>query len=140
MPTPKQNKLIRLIFENIGKKEETKTLGEMLKEAGYSPAIQKNPYLIFESETIQEGIADVVDEMKKERERAIKAMRAKNLDDVAYDRLTDVIDKLTKNIQLLGGKPTEIVNDYSQLTDEELIRKAKGGSGISEKGISEEAS
>ena len=45
--------------------------------------------------------------MEKERGRAIKAMEEKDLASVQYQHLSDVIDKFTKNIQLLSGKDTE---------------------------------
>lgn len=47
-----------------------------------------------------------------------KAMAQKDLTKEEYKTLVDTADKLIKNIQLLGGKPTEIINDYSQYTDE----------------------
>lgn len=141
MATPKQEKLIKLLLENVGTKGNTKTLGEMLREAGYEESIAKNPYRILGSETVQEGISDVVGAMEKERNRALAALASKNLDEVGYEKITDVIDKLTKNIQLLGGKPTEITqNDYSELSDEQLTRIAKGKSGVSEKRAGKKAS
>ena len=83
------------------------------------------------------GIELTVDELKKKRRKAINSLTDDKIKETKAKDLTDIIDKLTKNIQLLGGKPTEIINDYSQLTDEELIRKTKGGGGTSEEGISE---
>lgn len=126
MPTPKQTKLIKLLLENLGSKGKTKTLGELVLEAGYEKSMAKNPYQILESETIKEGMSDMVNELEKQRVKALKRLN-ETVDKASYRDAIDAIDKLTKNIQLLGGKPTEIIeNDYSQLTDEELARIAKG--------------
>ena len=108
MATEKQKKAIKLLLENVGNKENTKTAGQILKEAGYSENIQKNPYLILESETIKQGLIPVADELKKQRRKAIKRL-GETVNKASYRDVNDAVDKLTKNIQLLGGKPTETV-------------------------------
>jgi hypothetical protein len=69
---------------------------------------------------IKKEIAPFLEELITERNRAIKAMKLKNLDQVTYDKLSKVIDELTKNIQLLGGKPTEKVIINKSLNDDEF--------------------
>lgn len=140
MATQKQEKLIKLILENLGNKGNTKTLGELILEAGYSQSMAENPYQILGSETIQEGLFDVVSEMEKKRKKALNLITDDKLEAERAKDLTDIIDKLTKNIQLLGGKPTEITNDLSQLSDEQLRQIAQGKSGEGEKGVSEKTS
>jgi hypothetical protein len=107
MPTPKQEKLIKLIIDNYGIKGSSKTMGEMLKEAGYSEGTVVNPKLIFESDAVQEGISDFVDKLKDKREKALKYLTDSKLDDSDAKDLSDIIDKFTKNIQLLTGGDTE---------------------------------
>ena len=141
MQTPKQEKLIKLIIENLGIKGNTKTKGEMLLEAGYSEVQSKNPQEIFGSLNIQEGLTDVVSELEKKRESALNALTTEKIEQEKAKDLTDIIDKLTKNIQLLGGKPTEITkNELSELSDEQLNKIANGKSGTGEEGISEKTS
>jgi len=41
MPTPKQEKLIRLLLDNLGNKKNTKTFREMILEAGYEESMAK---------------------------------------------------------------------------------------------------
>ena len=89
-PTPKQEKFIKLILENIGNTKNTKTFGELLLEAGYSEAISKNPYLILESETIQEGLSSVVDELKKKKEGYLKT-------NIGYYK--EIIEKYETNLK-----------------------------------------
>ena len=65
--------------------------------------------------------------MEKERKRALTALTTKDLDKVNYEKITDVIDKLTKNIQLLSGHATERT-DVVELTDEqaeELLKRRR---------------
>lgn len=81
--------------------------------------------------------SSIIDLLKKEERRILKAMKGKGLEDEGYTTLVMALDKVIRNIQLLGGKPTEIVNDYSDLTDEELIRKTEGRSGTGEEGTGE---
>lgn len=107
MPTPRQEKLINLLVENLGKLGNTKSLGEIILEAGYSKAMAKNPYQILESETIQEGIGDFVDSLDKLRKRALKHITQKKLEKSSAKDLTQIADLATKNHQLLTGKETE---------------------------------
>ena len=79
----------------------------MLIEAGYTKATAKNPYIIFESETIKEGISDLMSSLEDKRKLAITYLTDKKLKKSQARELIYVIDILTKNIQLLGGKPTE---------------------------------
>jgi uncharacterized protein YyaL (SSP411 family) len=118
--TPKQQKLIQIIIENYGNKGNTKSLGEMILEAGYSEATAINPKLII-TEEMQEMIDPVVEKME--------TIRTKALDKITDEKLTlssardnaYVADTLTKNIQLLSGKETErtnlIIEDNDKITN-----------------------
>lgn len=107
MATPKQEKLIRIVLENMGTTNGTKTMGEMLKEAGYSEAIQKNPYLIFQSEAVQEGMKSVAEDMDVLRKNALSELKARDLEKEPYRDVIKAVDILTKNHQLLTGGETE---------------------------------
>ena len=56
----------------------------------------------------------IIEQLEIERQRAIDKLKHK-ISDAKYRDLNDGIDKLTKNIQLLSGKPTDrqdnILND-----------------------------
>ncbi len=64
----------------------------------------------------------IVKQMELERQRVIKAMGVKNLDEEEYKTMVEALDKLTKNVQLLSGKETENVKvtGYEEMTDDEL--------------------
>lgn len=96
-------------MENLGTKGSTRSLGELILEAGYEESMAKNPYQILGSETIQEGLKSTVDQMRKIRDKALKTLELKNLDEEKAKDISDIIDKLQKNIQLLSGEDTERV-------------------------------
>lgn len=107
MATPKQEKLIRLILENAGEIGHTKSMGALLAEAGYSEAMQKNPKLVLESDTIQEGIAQVAKDIDKIRRKALNELMARDIEKEPYRDVVKAVDVLTKNHQLLTGGETE---------------------------------
>ncbi len=75
----------------------------MKKKYANSGQIQKTKTY---KETIEKNKKPILDRLIIERDRAMKALRGK-ISKAKYRDLTDAIDKLTKNIQLLSGKPTE---------------------------------
>ncbi len=107
MPTPKQQKLIKLVLENMGMTKSSKSLGELLLEAGYSKTIAKNPYLIFKSEVIKDGLADFIGMLDDKRRMAVTHITEKKLAKAPARELAYVADVLTKNHQLLTGGSTE---------------------------------
>lgn len=110
MATPKQEKLISLLLENLGTGGNTKTLGQMLLEAGYSENQAKNPYQILETKGVQEGLSDVVNDLDILRKNALNDLKARNLEKEPYRDVIKAVDTLTKNHQLLTGGETERVN------------------------------
>jgi len=120
-PTPKQTKFIKLILENIGNKKSTKTLGQMLREVGYSEAICKNPKLIFDSEAVQDGISDFVKMLDDKRRMALTHITNKKLEVSTAKDLSSITDTLNKTHELLSGKPTEITKYTLSKAEQEKI-------------------
>lgn len=116
MPTPRQIKAAKLLAESGGK-------GEALIKAGYSKVTSETPTKVTESKGFKEAAEPIVKQLEKLRDQAIR--RAYSIGDKAgYDSAIRAIDGMTKNIQLLGGKPTEIKQDnYDNLTTDELISR-----------------
>lgn len=107
MPTPKQEKLIKLISENLGNPNSTESLGELMLKAGYSKSMSENPFQILESETIQEGLEEFRGMLDDKRRMAITHITKKKLEKSSAKDLANIVDVFTKNHQLLGGKETE---------------------------------
>ncbi len=107
--TPRQIKLLKLIRENLGNMESTKTMGELLLEAGYTKATAKNAYLIIDTEVMRKEISSFVDRLDDKRKMAITHLTEKKLNKANAREVAYVIDVLTKNYQLLTGGKTENV-------------------------------
>lgn len=107
MATPKQEKLIKLLLENLGTGNNTRTLGEMLLEAGYSENQAKNPYQILETKAVKEGLADVAKDIDSLRGDVLNEMKSRDISNERYSDLVKALDLLTKNHQLLTGGETE---------------------------------
>lgn len=108
--TEKQRKLVKLLSENFGL-AKPKTMLQMMLEAGYeeSSARQQSTTLAG----IREELEPIVQDMQDHRENVIKEM-VKKMPKAKYRDLTDSLDKLTKNIQLLSGGKTS--NDEVHMT------------------------
>lgn len=106
MATPKQQKLINLLIENYGN-PDTKTLGELMLEAGYSVNSAKNPQLIIQGKEVQEGLSSVADDLAFLRQKAIDELKARNIDSEPYRDVVRAVESFTKNHQLLSGGETE---------------------------------
>lgn len=124
MPTPKQEKVIKLLLENLGKPNNTKTLGELLLEAGYAQSVADNPFLVLESEAVKDGLQEFVKDMEKKRKNALKEITDAKLKETSAKDAASIVDTLTKNIQLLSGKATENTDvnlkSAKEMTEEEV--------------------
>ena len=122
MPTPKQNKLIKLLRENMGNLDSTATLGGLLLKAGYTKATAKNAYLIFESKAIRKVTDNIADMLADKRKMAITHITERKLKDAPARELAYVADVFTKNIQLITGRSTDNVAVSVQIS-EAIARK-----------------
>ena len=95
------------VSENI-RKDKRVILGKIIAKR-YSKSVSKHPKTVTTTKSYQEAMKPIIDQMEEERQRAI-AMLKKKINKAQYHHLVEAIDKLTKNIQLLGGKPTENLN------------------------------
>lgn len=127
MPTPKQQKLIKLLLENLGKKGKTKTLGELVLEAGYEKSMSVNPYQILESKTVKEQLSDFQKQLQDKRRRALTHITDKKLQISPARDLAYITDTLNKIDQLLSGKPTDRIENVlsEEQANELLTRRSK---------------
>ncbi len=76
-----------------------------LRKAGYSSNTARTPKKMTNTKSYQDEINPVVKAMEAEREAIIKRLpKVRNA--AKYRDLTDGLDKMTKNIQLLNGGKT----------------------------------
>ena len=109
--TEHQKKLIKLITENLGNDEGTKSMYELMLAAGYSEESARQQSNTLAG--IREELQPIVQEMMEHRNAVIAHMK-KSINKAKYRDLTDALDKLTKNIQLLSGGKT--ANDQIKIT------------------------
>lgn len=106
MASERAKNAARLVLERTGKGKRV-VMGEILREVGYGEGTIVNPQQVTETDSFKSVINPFVAKMEKERDRVIQAMAGKELDVVQYSHLTNAIDSMTKNIQLLSGGETE---------------------------------
>ena len=90
------------------RKNKKVILGKIIRKKGYAKSTSEKPKLITETNSYKEEMKPFIDELIEERDRARKEMKSK-ISKAKYRDLTDAIDKLTKNIQLLSGGSTDRV-------------------------------
>lgn len=107
LETIKQQRLLSLISENLGKRGgDVKTMTEIMLIAGYkySTANQQTRTL----KGIKKKLEPIVEQMKKQRQEMIKRLDT-TISKAGFRDLVSGIDVMTKNIELLSGGATESV-------------------------------
>lgn len=115
--TPKKQKLVRGLVENITRQGKALPLGKVMLNAGYSKASSTNPSQ-FITPDIMAKVNPIIAKMESIRNRALDNITDEKLRYSTARDNTYVADILTKNSQLLQGNATEIVHTTS-LTKEE---------------------
>lgn len=100
------------ISETLGKGKKV-NLGKILKKYGYSDSTSKTPKNVLDTESFKTEIDPFVKAMIEERDAVILRMK-KVRGKAKYRDLTDALDKITKNIQLLNGGKT--ANEVIQIS------------------------
>ena len=97
--------------------------GRIIKKHGYSDSVSKKPKKVTETKSYKKEIKPLIIRLEEERDAIIEQLK-KTRNKAKYRDLIDGLDKTTKNIQLLSGKPTEKTD--ITLTDEQrrkIIRR-----------------
>lgn len=116
MPTIKQKIAVKKIIENRG------NVSKSMREAGYTESSAKNPSNLTDSAGYKEAAKPFLEKLEAERDRILEAMSIKKLDEVGYNHLSEALVRTTHDMQLLGGKPTEIIQDAELDEQLEAIR------------------
>lgn len=132
-PTEKMKGLPQALLESNG------IMGKAMLAVGYGKGYAKNPHILRASLGFKKVMEPFIKQLETARDKALKRSED-TVDEAGYADAITAVDKLTRNIQLLKGDPTDIVkNDYSNLTDEELTRIVNEGRGrASQEGTSAE--
>jgi len=113
--TPLQLNLIKIVSEYLKNppkdRKGRKSLSMMMLEAGYSKAMASKPCAAFRSEAVSSALIPIIDRIMDKRDKALEYITDDKLRVSSARDLTYVVSELTKNHQLLGGKPTENINN-----------------------------
>lgn len=107
MPSENAKAVAEEVIATLGKGGKV-SVSAIARRKGYSKSVAKNPKQITETKSFQAVIRPLLDRLEEERDRAISLL-ASRVGKASYRDLTDSIDKLTKNIQLLSGGATETI-------------------------------
>ena len=98
--------MAKRVSEAIGQGKKV-VLGEIARDVGYAEGTSRNPQQITRSIAYRQAINDFLPIAEKARQNAIDAIAKRNMNKEKLPAVTDAMDKLTKNIQLLSGSSTE---------------------------------
>lgn len=119
-PTNRQKRAAMLVVEKDRK-------GEALRAAGYSESIATHPEKVLGSAGFKIAAKEIVEQLEKQRQLALARM-AQTISEADYAASTRGVDTMTKNIELLSGRPTnrDEVKDFVNLEgmSAEAIAKA----------------
>lgn len=93
------------VLETIRKGEKV-VLGKIIQKNGYSVATSTVPPLVTRTKSYQKVIDPVAKRWIRLRDKLTKELERKDLAEESMRDITDTIDKLTKNIQLVTGGAT----------------------------------
>ena len=96
------------VLETLGKEEKVK-LGAIALRNGYAPNTAKNPKNITETKSYKRVVTPFLTRLIKHRDKLLRRME-ETIDDAEYNDLSNSLDKVVKNIQLLSGGATQNVD------------------------------
>ena len=94
------------VLEILGKNKKI-VLGKIIKKNGYAQNTADNPLNVTTTKSFQAVTEPVVKKWLAIRMNLTKELERKDLSEESMRDITDTLDKLTKNIQLLTGGETE---------------------------------
>ncbi len=91
------------------KKRDKVNMYQIAIKRGYKPYTARNPVRITSTEGYRSVMEPYLKQLEVHRNKVLKAMESKDLDSEDYKVLSESLDRLTKQTQLLSGKATENV-------------------------------
>ncbi len=102
--TIKQQKVVSLVSGNVGK---MRSKADILRQAGYSPSVVDNPDHIFNSLPLKGALEATITKMRAISDKALTALENKPFDKESAYNLAMISSTMTKNLELLEGRPTD---------------------------------
>lgn len=120
-PNFRQQAVIDKVSESIRNNRPIRSKGNILRSAGYPESIALHPDRVFDSPTVSGPISSVISEMQKKRDMALAAITPEKVAKASGMANAMTVDILTKNIELLSGRPTEITEGMK--TDDQIFER-----------------
>lgn len=98
-------------------KGDVPAMGKIVAKRGYSSSTIKHPKRVTETDSYKEEMYNFVQQLERQRDRALQALADKDLTEEDVKTLTDVIDKLNKNVQLATGGNTENIGINLEISE-----------------------
>ena len=111
----------QIVVKEVAKGGKSKA--KILRKAGYSEKVARNPKMVFDKPEVNEAIIPIVSRMEKVREKILKALEGKDMTKQSPFNLTAMMNMHTKDIELLSGRPTD--RSAYELPEEEKARLRK---------------
>lgn len=100
-PSFRAQKVINIV-ENSRK---LRSKGAILREAGYSKSTVDHPDRVFSQPAVKQAVDDTLARMKEQRDKALARMD-ETVSKASYGSVAMTVSMLTKDIELLEGRPT----------------------------------
>jgi len=117
--TPKEKKLIKIFSENFGKTGGSKTIQEMMMEAGYAKSTAMQQSVIIGRIKDSKEYQDHLKWLNRHKEMIMNRMD-ENIDKADYGELSRTLARIENIILLSQGKPTSNLNILSDKGKQEL--------------------
>lgn len=114
-PSLRAQKAVSLVLNGSSK-------AAALRKAGFSEAVATQPHKVFASLSVKPLIDPVIAKMQKERDEVMKLM-VKKRKNANYAVLAMTLRSLNHDIQVLSGRPTEIIDKPLESEEEAFLRE-----------------
>lgn len=106
----------------IAKSGKHKSKANILRKAGFAETVARKPSLVFNSKNVKEHLNPTISKMEQIREKSLDALIHKPLQKEGAFNLTMIASTMTKDIELLSGRPTDRTEYVLSDEEKEKIR------------------
>lgn len=110
---------VKKVIDMVEKGGVLGSKAEILRKAKFSEAVQRNPDRVFNQPAVREAVDNTLARMKEQRDKALQRMD-ETVSKASYGSVALTVSMLTKDIELLEGRPTS--REEAELSAESKAR------------------
>lgn len=110
---------VQKVIDIVEKGGKLRSKGEVLRKAGFAPSVVNNPSRVFNQPAVKQAVDDTLARMKEQRDKALARMD-ETVGKASYGSVAMTVSMLTKDIELLEGRPTS--REEAELSPEAKAR------------------